>query len=158
MVKKGPFLGPTMTNTSTLPLNQEGILSTQFSALVFFSVSTGSSRHLHLQVFLVFKSSSLLCLLHLLHLQVIFFFKYFSSRDLHHNDYQIIIAGSSSLDMDHHQVWIIITYRSSLDLDHHHVLSQNGDISILLITGSSTESVLQAYPSCRSSSELISDT
>ena len=124
---------------------------TQFSALVFFSVSTGSSRHLHLLRLLrlqVFESSSL---------QVIFFFKYYSSRDLHHHDYWIIITSGSSLDLDHHQVWSIITTRSSLDLDrhqvwiitfgsldldHHHMLSQNGAISILLVIGSSTNSIL----------------
>ena len=56
-----------VTYTSTLPLNQEGILSTQFSALVFFSVSTrpsSSQSHLHLQVIWIWiisrsRSSSL---------------------------------------------------------------------------------------------------
>ena len=80
--------------TSTLPLNQEGILSTQFSSQLFFSVSFGSSSSpRHIQVFFIFKSSS-------------------SSIHIHHWIW-IITRSGSSLD-------IIIGSRSSLlDLDHH---------------------------------------
>ena len=95
----------------------------------------------HLVIF-IFKSSlsSSHLLSHLL-LQVFFITESASSRLLDHHCW-IIITSGSSLDLDRHQVWIIITSGSSLDLDHHHMLSQNGAISILLITGSSIESSL----------------
>ena len=104
-----------VTYTSTLPLNQEGILSAQFSALVFFSTSTGSSRHIQIffsiQVFFVFESSS-----HLLSLQVFFVFEYSSHLlSLHHTIYIIMTTGSSLLD--HYSIQIIIKSGSS-HLDH----------------------------------------
>ena len=112
-----------VTYTSTLPLNQEGILPTQFSALVFFSASTGSSSsssHLHLQVIFIFKSSRSGSSLDLDDHRT-------SSQDLDHHSIWIIITG---LDLDHHSIWIIsldriwiITRSGSLllDLDHHSI-------------------------------------
>ena len=117
-----------VTYTSTLPLNQEGILLTQFSAQVFFSVSSGSSSSPHhLQVFFIFKSS--------------FIIGSGSSLDLdHHHWIQIITRSGSSLLDQHHSIWIIITEsRSSLDLDHHHhqiqIITQSQS-SLDIITGS----------------------
>ena len=83
-----------VTYTSTLPLNQEGILSTQFSAQVFFSVSSrsSSSPH-HLQVLFIFKSSSTSSHLHL---QVIWIWIISRSR----SSQNIITGSGSSLDLD----------------------------------------------------------
>ena len=66
-------------------------------ALVFFSVSSGSS--------------SSPC-----HIQFIFIFKSSSSLDLDHHSFWII-TRASSLDLDHH-CWIIITGSSSWVLSH----------------------------------------
>ena len=115
-----------VTYTSTLPLNQEGIISTQFSSQVFFSVSSGSSSSPHhLQVFFIFNSSSYS--IHL-HLQVIFIVKSSSSSLDHHLIWSI--TGSSSI-LDHYLIQIIT--RSSSSMDHH---------LIWIITGSSSSSLL----------------
>ena len=128
--------------------------------MVFFSVSTRSSCHLHLQVVFIFKLSSSSSLLRLqfffifkspssssfLHLQVffqvIFFFKSSSSRDLDHH----CIKFGSSLSLDHHHIWIITWSRSSSSLDHHH--HHRCYLSILLVIGSSTEPAL-FHAGCR---------
>ena len=109
-----------VTYTSTLPLNQEGILSTQFSALVFFSVSTGSSR-----------------------LQVIFVFKSYSSSS-HHRIQIISRSESSSLD------WIqIITQSRSLLLDHHYwiwIITRSGSSLVLSHDSSRHRKFYRANP------------
>ena len=119
-------------------LTRKVFFSTQFSALVFFSVSAGSSR---LQVIFVFKSSSSLDLDH------------HSIRIItgHHHWIWIITGSGSSLDLDHH-------WASSLDLDHHSIqiitagsssLDHHGCyLMILLITGSYTEPSL-FHAGCR---------
>ena len=137
-----------------LQIHQHSLLSRKvffrhnFSALVFFSISTGSFHHLHLQVvfilnyssssihhrlqvFFIFKSpsSSSLLLSHLL-LQVFFITGFGSSRLLDHHCWIIITVSSSNLD--HHQVWIIIIG----------AISEWYYLSILLVTGSSTEPAL----------------
>ena len=102
-----------VTYTSTLPLNQEGILSTQFSAQVFFSISSrSSSSPRHLQVIFIFKLSSSSDLDH----------HQTSSLDLDHHSIWIIITGSGSSWGHHHWIWIITqSGSSSLDLDHHSI-------------------------------------
>ena len=143
-----------------LQLHQHSLLTRKvftwhnLSALVFFSVSAGSS---HLQVIFVFKSSSYW--IHL-HLQVIFIIGSGSSLNLDHH-------GTSSLDLDHHSIWIITGYhhwiwiitrsgstsldwiwiiprsRSSL-LDHHHwiwIITRSRS-SLAIITGSGSSLVL----------------
>ena len=97
-----------VTYTSTVPLNQEGILLTKFSALIFFFASTGSSHHLHIQVFLVFKSSSL---------QVFFVFESSSHLLLLYHGICIIMTTGLSL-LDHHLIWIVIKFGSSY-MDRH---------------------------------------
>ena len=121
-----------VTITSTLPLNQEGILSTQFIStslllcIIWVIVKSLSySSHLRLQVIFHFSS----------HIS----FGSESSLDLDHRHWiildlehchQIILnlehhwiwiitrSGSSSLDW----IWIITRYGSSLlDLDHHSI-------------------------------------
>ena len=110
-----------------------------FNIFQHFSVSTISSHHLPLQVVFIFKSSlssSLLRrlrLLRILHLQVIFFFKCSSSRDLDHHEYWIIIIVSSS-NMDHHLIWIIIKSGSSSHMDHHLIW-------IIIKSGSSSHAI-----------------
>ena len=81
-----------------------------FSALVFFSATTGSSSsssHICLQVIFVFKSSGSGSSLDLDHHRM-------ESLDLDHHSIWII----SLLDLDHHSIWIIIY---GLDLDHHSI-------------------------------------
>ena len=99
-----------VTNTLTLPLNYEGILSTQFFStglLLWIILSSASSSHLHLQVIFIFNSS--LNSSHL-YLQVIFILIWI-----------ITGSGSSSLDLDHHSMWIITAGSSLLDLDQHSI-------------------------------------
>ena len=106
---------------SKLQIHQHSLLTRKvFSrhkllALVFFSVSTGSYHHIHLQVVFIFKSSSSSSHIHL---QVIFIFK--SSSSSSHLCLQVffLFKSSSSWDLDHHSIWIT-TAGSSL-LDHHH--------------------------------------
>ena len=84
-----------------LQIHQQSLLTMKvfswhnLSAWVFFSVLSGSSmssRHLHLQVIFIFKSSSSWS---------------GSSLDLDHHCWIIITRSrSSSLDLDHH--WVII--------------------------------------------------
>ena len=96
------------------------------STLIFFSVSTRSSRHLHLQVIFILDLDH----------HWIWIITGTSSLDLDHHHWIWIItgSGSSSLDLDHHSIWIIITRsRSSLDLDHHHCIK--------IITGSRSSSL-----------------
>ena len=109
----------------------------QFSALVFFSVSAGSSR---LQVIFVFNSSPS----DLDHLSIWII--------IEHHHWIWIISRSGSLSLD--WIWIISRSRSSLlDLDHHWLSSLDLDhhwcyLMILLITGSSTEPTL-FHAGCR---------
>ena len=109
-----------------------------FSALVFFSISTGLSRHLKSS-----ESSS-----HL-RLQVIFILRiWIISRS--GSSWDNIITGSgSSPNLDqHHWIWIIITGSgSSLDLDHHHWTGSGSSLldldhhSIWIITAGSGSSL-----------------
>ena len=118
-----------VTNTSTLPLKYEGILSTQF-------ISTGLLLYIIWIIIKLSSSSS-----HL-HLQVIFITGSGSSLDHH---WVIIIRSGSSLDLEHHWIWIISGYRSSL-LDHHHRFY----LLILFVTRISTEQTL-FHVGCRPS-------
>ena len=103
-----------VTNTSTLPLNWEGILSTQFinTSLLLCIIwviinSSSSSSHIHLQVIFIY----------------IWIITWYGSSSLnldHHSIWIIITRSGSSLDLDHHSIWII-TGSSSLDLDHHSI-------------------------------------
>ena len=134
------WIHPEVTYTSTLPINREGIILTQFfitSLLLWIISSSASSSHIHIQVIFIFRLASSSSHLHF---QVIFIFKSSSyldpdhrliwivitgsgsSLDLDHHHWIWIItrSGSSPLDLDHHSIWIIITgSRSSLNLDHH---------------------------------------
>ena len=118
-----------------------------FSALVFFSASTGSclsSSHLHLQVIFVFKSSGSGSSLDLDHHKM-------ASLGLDHYSIWINITG---LDLDHHSIWIISLDRiwiitrsgsslwtgsgSSLDLDLYcwiWIITRSGSLGVI-ITGS----------------------
>ena len=78
-----------------------------WSAQVFFSVSSGSSAY-----------SSHLHHLHHLHRQVIFI-KSGSSLD-HHRVW--IITWSGLTPLDHNRVWIITWSRSSSNMDHHWII------------------------------------
>ena len=121
-----------VTYTSTLPLNQEGILSTQFLAQVFFSVSSGSSSSLR-------------------HLQVIFIIGSGSSLDLDHH-WIWIITRSGSLLLDHHYwIWIITRSGSTLMLSHDSSRHRN------LYRASSFSCWLYAYPHVGIRPALISD-
>ena len=90
-----------------LQIHQHSLLTrkvfpwTNFSVLVFFSVSTGSSSsssHIRLQVIFIFKSSSYSSHLHL---QVIFTFKSYSSSSYLHLQVIFIISRSRS-SLEHH--------------------------------------------------------
>ena len=113
---------------------------TQFSASVFFPVSTGSSHLLHLKSS---ESSSHLC--HQI---------WIISRS--RSSWDIITGSGSSLDLDHHEassldldhhsicyhhwIWIITARSSSLDFDHHSIwiiTSYHHWISIITRSGSS---------------------
>ena len=99
---------------SKLQFHQHSLLTRKvfsrhnFSTLVFFSVSTRSSLHIHLQVIFISRSSS--------------------SSDLDHHHWIWIITGSgSSFDLDHHWtsslehhlwIWIISVGASSQVLYH----------------------------------------
>ena len=146
-----------VTYTSTLPLNKEGILSTQFSAQVFFFVASGSSsspHHLHLQVIFIFKSSSSLDLDH--HwIWIITGHHHWIWIITGHHHWIWIITGH------HHWIWIITRSRSSL-LDHHHwiwIITRSGSslghhhwcyLLILLVIGSSIDPTL-FHAGCRPS-------
>ena len=118
------------------------------SSWVFFSISSGSSmssRHIHLQVIFIFKSSSSLGHIHL---QVIFIFKSSSSRsgsslNLDHRHWIWIISEASYLYLDHPSIWIISTRSSTLNLHRCYLV-------ILLVTGSFTEPSL-FHAGCRAS-------
>ena len=139
-----------------LQLHQHSLLTRKvFSrhnllALVFFSISTGSSCHLHLESS---ESSSHLCL------QVIFILRiWIISRS--GSSWDIITGFGSSLDLDqHHSIWIItwsgsssldwiyiITrsgsrYGSSLDLDHHYwilIITRSGSLGVIITRSGSS--------------------
>ena len=114
-----------VTNTSTLPLNLEGILSTQFLVMVFFSVSAGSSHHLHLNSS---DSSS-----HL-HLQIIFIFKSSSSSNLDHLLIWIIMGH-------HYWIWIITRSGSSLG-----IITWSGSTQVLSHDSSRHRKFYKAIP------------
>ena len=95
---------------------------TQFSVLVLFSVSTGSSRHLHLEYS---ESSSHFHSSNLDHLSIwIIITGFGSSLDLDHH-------GTSSLDLDYLLIWINITGSgSSLNLDNHHWTGSGSSLNL----------------------------
>ena len=117
------WINSEVTNTSTLPLNWEGIISTQVIStslllcIIWIIIkSSSSSIHLHLQVIFIIKSSS------------------FSSH-LH----QVWIITWSGASLDHHLIWIVTRSSSSLLLS----LSQsNGAISSFFLL----QEFLQSQP------------
>ena len=119
-----------VTNTTTLPLNQEVILLTQF-------INTGILLCI-IWIIIQFSSSSS---------------RFGSSLDLdHHHQIQIITRSvSSSLDLDHHLIQIIIIGSSS------QVLSHDSSRHKKFYSSNPFSCWLQAQPPCRSSPALISN-